>query len=221
LVWGLVRRHWLACLLLAVCYSVFSVPVMVMKIAPIFFGQKDPGFSDLTSAEALTMLNGYFFSVGFGVFAAYVILRLIAARIYARGILNGVQSGAIPVTALGEKEREELQRLNLIQVNPPRSRHVIVRVASKTSSVVLFGGVIAATAFIWFTFVAQIYISEFFMSHPVIGWLNQPLVQLPWFRYIPVHVQNPGPEIAFTILILVAALVCHTVSKHTVRLLRR
>src|SRR5262245_21783123 len=142
LIWRLVRRHWLACLALAGCYSLCSIPVSVMKTAPMFFGQTDAGFADLTSTEALKMLNSYFFSVAFAFLAAYVILRLVSARIYARAILNGVQSGAIPVTALGEKERLELQRLNLIQVNPPRSRHVIIHVASKTSSLVLCGAAI-------------------------------------------------------------------------------
>jgi hypothetical protein len=40
-------------------------------------------------------------------------------------------------------------------------------------------------AALWFAFVAQIFVSEFFNYHPVVGWLNQPLVHLPWFRYIP------------------------------------
>jgi len=221
LIWRLVRRHWVACLALAACYSLFSIPVLVMKTAPVFFGGKEPDFAQLTSAQALKTLNGYFFSTAFAVLAAYVVLRLIAARIYARGILNGVQSGAIPVSALGEREREELQRLNLIQVNPPRSRHVIIRVASKTSSLVLFCGAIAATAFVWFTFVAQIFIAEFFMYHPVIGWLNQPLVQLPWFRYVPAHVQNPGPEVFVTILLLLGGLVCYRAGRQAIALAKR
>lgn len=46
---------------------------------------------------------------------------------------------------------------------------------------------LAATALIGFAFVAQIFIGEFFNYHPVVGWFNQPLVQLPWLRYIPGH----------------------------------
>jgi hypothetical protein len=46
-----------------------------------------------------------------------------------------------------------------------------------------------ATFFVWFTFVAQIFISEFLNYHPVLGWLNQTLVQLPWFHYIPPHLK--------------------------------
>ena len=41
------------------------------------------------------------------------------------------------------------------------------------------------TALVWFTFVSQIYIAQFLNHHPVVGWLNQPLVQLPSFHYIP------------------------------------
>lgn len=221
LIWRLVRRRWLACLALAGCYSLLSIPVIVMKTAPMFFGQKDASFADLTFAQALKMLNGYFFSTAFAVFAAYVVLRLMAARIYARAILNGVQSGAIPVTALGEKERAELQRLNLIQVDPPRSRHLIIHVAGKTSSLVLRAGAIAATALIWFTFVAQIFIAEFFMYHPVIGWLNQPLVQLPWFRYVPAHMQNLGSELFVTMFILLGTFVCYWAARQLTALARR
>ena len=44
---------------------------------------------------------------------------------------------------------------------------------------------------IWFTFVAQIYIAQFFQAHGGMGWINQPLVQLPWFHYLPARLNNP------------------------------
>jgi hypothetical protein len=44
---------------------------------------------------------------------------------------------------------------------------------------------------VWFSFAAQIYISEFFLKSPMgRGWLNQPLVQLPWFNYIPAQLKQ-------------------------------
>ena len=45
--------------------------------------------------------------------------------------------------------------------------------------------VLAGAVFVWFTFVAQIYVREFIAYHPLQGFMNQPLVQLPWFRYVP------------------------------------
>ncbi len=203
-VWRLVRRHWLGCLILAGFTSLFFLPLMIMKTAPQFFGV-DAKFANLTEKQIVQSLNGYFFSCAFLVFPLFVALRVLAARIYARGILLGVQTGEIAVTDLAPRERLELQRLNLIQVNPPRSRHVLLRVARSTTSLVLFGAGIWATAFLWFTFVAQLYISEFFSYHGVIGWLNQPLIQLPWFRYVPAHAQNPVAEFFLTLFILAAA----------------
>jgi hypothetical protein len=40
---------------------------------------------------------------------------------------------------------------------------------------------------LWFTFISQTYVSEFLNYHSEYGlaWLNNPLVQLPFFRFIP------------------------------------
>ena len=203
-VWRLVRRHWLGCLILAGFTSLFFLPLVIMKTAPQFFGV-GPKFANLTDKQVVQFLNGYFFACAFLVFPLFIALRVLAARIYARGILLGVQTGEISVTDLAPRERLELQRLNLIQVNPPRSRHVLLRVARSTTSLILFGAGIWATAFLWFTLVAQLYISEFFSYHGLIGWLNQPLIQLPWFRYVPAHAQNPAGEFFLTIFILACA----------------
>ena len=43
---------------------------------------------------------------------------------------------------------------------------------------------------IWFSFVAQIYITQFLNYHSGAGWMNQPLIQLPWFRYLPTSVRT-------------------------------
>ncbi len=59
-------------------------------------------------------------------------------------------------------------------------------------------------ALVWFAFVAQIYASEFMNYHPGIGFLNQPLVQLPWFRYIPSALESPWVQFAPAILLLLA-----------------
>jgi len=213
LIAGLARRHWLACLILAALYSLVSVPVMILKTAPIFFTQNNPTVSDFTTAQALKQLNGYYFFAAMLVFPGYVILRLAAARIYAGGILAGVQAGHVPVAALGEKERQELQRLDLIQVNPPRARHVLLRVARTTGAWAMRCAAVAAAGFVWFSFVAQIFISEFFMYHPGIGWLNQPLVQLPWFHYLPPQVQSPWPGILLTAVLILIVFGCGRLAK--------
>jgi hypothetical protein len=79
---------------------------------------------------------------------------------------------------------------------------VLTRVAASTGTWLARTGAIAAAVFVWFTFVAQIFIGEFFMYHPVVGWLNQPLVQLPWFHYIPSSLKNPMGEVFFAGLVI-------------------
>jgi hypothetical protein len=201
LIWSLVGRHWVLCLFLALLYSILFIPLNVLKTGPAFWIQKIDTIAP-SSKQLIGMLSNYFFWSGFAVVTFYVAVRWAAARIYARAILLGLQRGEIPVTALAEVERRELERLDLVQISPPRSRHLLIRTALSTSKYVLRGLGFAALTFVWFTFVAQIYIAEFFMYHPVVGWLNQPLVQLPWFRYVPAQLQSPGPEIWLTVLFL-------------------
>jgi hypothetical protein len=50
-------------------------------------------------------------------------------------------------------------------------------------------GLLAVT---WFAFVVPIYVSEFLNYHPVVGFLNQPLVQLPCFDFIPAALRAAG-----------------------------
>ena len=192
LVWGLIRRRWLACLGLAALYSAVSLPVTILKSVPSFFPQINPALVDATPARALQILNAYFFWAGAVVFPAYVILRLAAARIYASALLDAVQSGAIPEDALAEIEWETLHRLDLLNVKPRKSWPALVRVVAWAGTRVGRFTAGVAIAFVWFSLVAQIFASEFLNYHPRIGWLNQPLVQLPWFHYVPAALQ-PHP----------------------------
>lgn len=118
-------------------------------------------------------------------FPACVILRLAVVRIYASAVLGAVQSGAVGEERLAEIEWESMHRLDLLRHRPAPVRPRIVRLLAWAGTRAGRAAGAAALVFIWFTFVAQIFVSEFFNYHPGVGWLNQPLVQLPWFQYIP------------------------------------
>ena len=190
LVWTLIRRRWLACLGLAVLFSLLSIPVTILKTMPAFFPQMNDGrLLMMSDAEALQLLKTYFFWAGLVVFPSYVFLRLKAARIYAGSVVSALQSGVIGEDALGELEWQALHRLELLRVHPAPARHVFVRAITWVGTRAGRVTIALATFLVWFTFVAQIFISEFLNYHPVIGWLNQALVQLPWFQYIPPHLK--------------------------------
>lgn len=185
LVWRLVRQEWLSCLFLAGLYALFAFPVNILKTFPEFFPQIRPELELLTAEEAIGFLKIYFFWVMLFVLPVFVGLRFVAARIYASGIVRGLRRGTITEEDLSENEWEALHRLGLIEAPEPASHHIIVKMLAwiATRAGRITSGLLIGT--FWFLFVFQILISEFFNFHPIVGWLNQPLVQLPWFRYLP------------------------------------
>lgn len=175
------RERPVACLLLAAAFSLFSFPIMFLKSAPMFLDKIAPQTADMDARELLTFLNGFYFWVCLLGFGLYVALRLWAARVYAGGLMRACARGSLTASAL---TKFELDAFKALRVRPPGH--------AATDSVWLppirrgFSTAIAAAAlFVWFTFVAQIYVSEFLNYHPIRGWLNQPLVNAPWFSYIP------------------------------------
>jgi len=185
-VWQLVRKKWLACFLLAVAFTAFSLPVTILKTLPASFAKNDFGLGELPPTEALKFAKAYYFFAAFVFLAAYVALRMIAARIYASALLDSVQSGALTEDSLAENEWETLHRLGLLEVRPAPARHKLIRTAAWLGT--RMGRAVTGVALflVWFSFAAQIYVSEFFLKSPHgRGWLNQPLVQVPWFNYIP------------------------------------
>ena len=195
LIWQIVRLRWLSCVLLAVLYFVLAIPLTVLKTSPMFWMQNHPEMASAPDAQLIKSLNGFFFWCGLVLFPGYVALRVYAARIYASGILYLVQTGKVPSSMLEESERCILQRLDLLTVRAQPERHFLVRFITWTGTRLgrIVGGV--ALTLIWFGFVAQIYIAEFFNYHGAFAWLNQPLVQLPWFHYLPARLKNPFEEI--------------------------
>jgi hypothetical protein len=140
----------------------------------------------------LQILNWYYFASAAFVFASFLLLKLSATRTYAAALLSNVSRGRVHPSDLHPVERTALGELGLLLVPERPQRHLIVRTV--TGSGRLFKGMTIglATAVVWFAFVSQIFVAEFFKYHPIDsqgnflgGWLNQPLVQLPWFNYTP------------------------------------
>ena len=206
----LALRGWLGCLVLAGFYAAVSVPVGMLKTLPIFFPQMNPAQAaevaalapELAKGKVAEILGNYFFLAGLVVFPAYVLLRVLGARLYARGILRGLRDGWVSPGELAGNERAVLERLELVRVGERRAWPKLVEVIARTGSWGARVGALGALGFVWFLFVAQIFVTEFLSFHPQVGWLNQPLVQVPWFKYLPETVQKPGEEVGFLLLVL-------------------
>lgn len=189
LVRRLVLRRWPACLGLAALYALVSLSILILRVLPQYFPQMGhqtvEALAALPKAQLRNNLNGYFFWCATIVLPAFVALRVLAARIYATGLLSAVEHGAIPPDWLASSERMELERLNLLQVNTAPKRHLLLRMVGDTVNWIVWGIAAVSMFLVWFAFVAQIYVAQFLNYIPGIGWLNQPLVQLPFFHFIP------------------------------------
>ena len=193
-VWQLVRRRRLANLLLALCFSLLSVPVTLFKTLPYGFAGMNPNINSMPASELLKLLDSYFFWTSIAGFAVFVTLRIVAARIYAGAVVEAFQKGAIGVGDLGDLEGRALLELGLVSREEERRRNIAVEAVVKAARPAWAFATVMATLLVWFTFVAQIYVSEFLNYHPQRGFVNQSLIQLPWFRYVPDHLVEAAKE---------------------------
>jgi hypothetical protein len=139
----------------------------------------------LSAREVERDLAGYFLRAGFVVLGGLLLVRWMAARIYAGGLLSAVRKNDVPAYALSAEQLVALEKLHLLAPTTPSARPRVLAVAGRLAS--LAGRFAAGFAFffIWFAFVAQVYVMQFLNYLPIVGWANQPLVQLPWIKYVP------------------------------------
>jgi hypothetical protein len=207
--WQLVRRRWLAGFGLAVLCTALSFPIMILKSWPQFrvqaaeaqvrklegAGKPVPHHlrpaTDLTPRQQLALSERFWFGAAFYVFPAFLLFRLVAARIYAGALQGAVQSGAVTLDQLAENEWEALHRLELLKPRAPSPRHAFVKLVAWLGTRAGRWTAGVATAIVWFMLVVQVMTSEFF-NHTAWGrgWWNQPLIQLPWFNYTPQHLRD-------------------------------
>lgn len=190
-IWRLVRRSWLANFGLAVWAFVLSVPLFILKTAPGFWPQISESLAGLSAAEQLQRVERFYFLAALYGVPAFVYFRMRAARVYARAIADGVQSGAIAHEELSDGEWQTLHRLGLLAAREQPVRHWAWRalrwVGTRAGRVT--AGV--ATFLVWLLFTGQIATHEFLKFHAGgRGWWNQPLIQLPWFDYTPAHLRE-------------------------------
>jgi hypothetical protein len=186
LVWRLIRQRPLANLGLAVLYGGLSVPLLVLTVLPVFLPTIDPRLAELTAADAAEYLGLYYLAAAIAVFPLFVIPRLAAARVYATALVRAIRADRTVADQLPADLRELLARLSLVGAEAkPARRHAVIRWAGAAASAAASVVVAVLTLTAWFGFVSQIVIAQFFHYRGAFGWLNHPMLQLPWLRCIP------------------------------------
>jgi hypothetical protein len=201
LVWEVIRHRWLSSLGLAALYTLLCLPLTVLKVAPTFLQQAHPQMEFLTDAEVVRMLNRYFFWCGIYIFPAFALLRVVAARVYASALVEGLQRGWFCHESLGSFEARALQRLNLVYPRPEPRRHPVLKIVRWAGTRLGRGVSYTLLFFIWFGLIAQTYIAQFFKFSGSVAWLNQPLIHAPWFRSVPSRIESPLRQLFFLVLL--------------------
>ncbi len=193
LVWKIARRGWIAAFALAVLALVLAFPMGVFRVLPSAFPGMFASLLDLSATEQLRWIRRYYFFTALYGVPAFVLFRLMAARVYAGAICGAVQSGAISEEDLSDGEWETLHRLGLLRPTPtpaparPLLVKIIAWLATRTGRITSA----VATFVVWLLFVFNVMTTEFLHFHVGgRGWWNQPLLQLPWFDYTPKNLKK-------------------------------
>jgi hypothetical protein len=190
LVRRIIRRRWLLCTLLALGYSAAGAVVMILISIPMSPGLQDY-FNSLPADRLKLYLHAYYLSAALFIFPAYVVLRWFAARIYASAIGHMLSTGEVRADELAPSERlafpPELINSPAAAAEWTRRDAIVSWTLSApfrtTCAVIVFAA--------WAVFVAEVYISQFFIYRGPRVWLNHPLIQLPWADYTPPAPQEP------------------------------
>ncbi len=183
--WPMVRRSWLGAVGIAAAMALLSVPFTVMWVLPVLIPAGNPEMATWSDVRFREWLDGYYQFWAILGFPVYFGLRQLEARWYGRALLDAVRAGEVARRQLHPTEVEGLGRYGLLAVKDLSHRHPLVRAADWTASwlgrLVGFTGVGLAWSFVAFL----VFASAFFATRPVVGWVNQPLVLVPAFKYVP------------------------------------
>jgi len=191
ILWCLSRRRWLATLALAGAWAGATALAILLKTGPQYFAGYGPHFADVTDVEAFQIARRFYWVSAWVLFPLYVGIRLLAARIYARGLVEAYQLGVLGEDAFAENEWHALRRLGLLTPRHRPRRHILVRVAAWLAT--RSGRLVAvSTVFgIWFALSFFNLVGEFFARTEYSrGWWNQSMIHLPWFDYTPQHLRE-------------------------------
>jgi hypothetical protein len=213
LLWRLATRRLASSAALAFLLVLTSSAALAVKVLPGFFPQLDEArihrlevagepvpealwqSISPTPIQALHRIQRYHLLAAFGLFPAFLLGRVVAARLYAGAVVEGIHSGSVAVGDLDEAEWQALRRLDLIHprqvLERPRWRRAARWIGTRSGR--LLAGM--ATVGLWLGLGVLILVSEFLRytggdGAPGRGWWNQPMLQVPWLEWTPGHLRD-------------------------------
>ena len=191
--WRFVRtllwRRPLQLFLLAIAYAMANIMLTFFKALLTFLPTMNPALANLSAIEALEFLNQYYFYTVGVAFLLLLALRNCGGNIYSSALIEIWRQSALKAEAF---HREEVRLFELLEISygdlyqKPGLGRKIWKIPVNLS---YRGIMLALTVLVWSFFNFIPFVSEFFNYYPIRGFINQPLVQLPCFRYVPTHLE--------------------------------
>lgn len=183
LVRSLVAAHPLSMLRLVIYFVLGGLVIALLRAAPLAVGNYFEALSEWPAHRLFALKVGYYILCAVAAFALFVWVRLAAARIYARAVLNALRAGKLKADRLSENERAYLASLRLLEPKTKNKGGIVIRAAVSTGRGVLWFGATVPALALWLVFVAELYVAQF-LNHDWLAWANQPLVQIPWISVL-------------------------------------
>lgn len=178
-----------AYVLLAMVFLLCGVLLEALKTAPAGFDDHSDFWTDATDRELLLMLRRYYFGCSAYLFVGLLLTRLFAAAVYRSAMLKVLRRGRVRPEELHPVLAGWFDRLGTLPPARPFAHGFggfVRRVGRKNYRRLL----VVVLLLTWVLFTAKTYVGEFLNYHPVAGFLNHPLLQLPSFDYIPQPLHN-------------------------------
>jgi len=175
--------------LLALAFLGLGIILEVLKTAPVGFDDHIDFWTNATDLQLLLLLRRYYFGCAAALFVSLLLTRGLAAAVYRSAVLKVLRRGRVrraelhPVLA---GWLEQLGNLSPVQARAQGFAGFLRRLARKNYRRLLY----VVLLLTWIVFAAKVYVGEFFNYHPMAGFLNHPLLQLPSYNYIPQALQQ-------------------------------
>ncbi len=187
---ALLWRRPLQLLLLAVGYMIVNIVLTFFKALPTFFTAINPTLGTLSALEALEFLNQYYFYTGAIAFSLFLALRTIGGNIYSSALMEMWCQSTLKAEAFNRQEVCLFEVLEVSYGSRYQKPGLVKKILGIPLNVSYRTAMLTLTVLVWSVFNFIPFVSEFANYYPVRGFLNQPLVQLPCFRYVPAHLED-------------------------------
>ena len=177
-------------LLLAIGYAIANIGLLVVKALPTFFTAINPTLEALSASEALGFLKDYYFFTGGLAFLVFLALRSWGAMIYGHAMLNLWLKADLTQDAFHPQEIHILEILEWPYGCRSQQSGLVKIILGIPLNLSYRGAILTMTVLVWSVFNFIPFVSEFANYYPGRGLLNQPLVQLPCFQYIPAQLKT-------------------------------